>query len=60
MHRPLKLLQQYENQFAILDGGHGLTIGLLTDRIHEAVKALKGRGITEMNYELKNEALGVR
>jgi catechol 2,3-dioxygenase-like lactoylglutathione lyase family enzyme len=24
----LKLLQRYENQFAIIDGGHGLTIGL--------------------------------
>ena len=24
----LKLLQRYENQFAIVDGGHGLTIGL--------------------------------
>lgn len=24
----LKLLQRYENQFATIDGGHGLTIGL--------------------------------
>jgi catechol 2,3-dioxygenase-like lactoylglutathione lyase family enzyme len=24
----LKLLQRYQNQFAIVDGGHGLTIGL--------------------------------
>jgi catechol 2,3-dioxygenase-like lactoylglutathione lyase family enzyme len=24
----LKLLQRYENKFAIIDGGHGLTIGL--------------------------------
>lgn len=24
----LKLLQRYENKFAIVDGGHGLTIGL--------------------------------
>jgi catechol 2,3-dioxygenase-like lactoylglutathione lyase family enzyme len=62
----LRLLQRYENKFAIVDGGHGLTIGLhpaaasshtpepksgiaiglyLTERIHDAVTALKARGI---------------
>ena len=78
----LRLLQRYENQFAIVDGGHGLTIGLhpvapasgsgasekkagisiglyLTDKIQDAVKALKARGVTFDEPIVKEEVVGM-
>jgi catechol 2,3-dioxygenase-like lactoylglutathione lyase family enzyme len=75
----LRLLQRYENKFAIVDGGHGLTIGLhpaapnsrttdpksgiaiglyLTERIQDAITALKARGITFQGPVVADENVG--
>jgi catechol 2,3-dioxygenase-like lactoylglutathione lyase family enzyme len=75
----LRLLQRYESQFAIIDGGHGLTIGLhpaasvnstperksgiaiglyLTEKIQDAVNALKARGIKFHDTIVTEENVG--